>query len=319
MRIIGYRHQRTLAWPAGVEGVGLVTGARVSLRFRPAAADSGVSFRRTDRPGSPTVPARVESVTGTERRTTLGHPDHGVTLVEHVLAALAGLRIDNCEVEIDGPEAPGLDGSANEFVRALTDAGVVLQTARRPIWGVSEPVVVGAGEATIGLHPAPDAGLKVSYLLDYGFGAPIPPQGFTLEVRPENFVREVSSCRTFLLEHEAHALRSLGVGRHLTTTDVVVFGRTGPIENKLRFADEPARHKVLDLIGDLSLCGFDLAGHIVACRSGHALNVELARRVASLAAEAVCPAPLPRRLAGPRAACATRHQIEPRHTDCAAP
>jgi UDP-3-O-[3-hydroxymyristoyl] N-acetylglucosamine deacetylase len=145
-------------------------------------------------------------------------------------------------------------------------------------------VIVSQGGATIALHPADGPTLRVSYLLDYGLVGPIPRQAFTLDATPEAFTREVAGCRTFLLEEEAVALRAQGVGRHLTPQDVLVFGPRGPIDNRLRYADEPARHKVLDLVGDLALCGFDLAGHVVAYRSGHALNVELAKTLARHAA-----------------------------------
>jgi UDP-3-O-acyl-N-acetylglucosamine deacetylase len=245
-----------------------------------------VVFRRTDLPGRPVVPARVGQVTGTHRRTTLGPPPHGITLVEHVLATLAGLRVDNCVVELDGPEPPGLDGSAAGFARAIGAAGPAIQPARRAVWSVTEPLIVSAGGATLALHPADGPGLRASYTLDYGPFAPIPRQAFTLDVRPEEFLRGVAPCRTFLTEAEADTLRAEGVGRHLTTADVLVFGRRGPIDNRLRFADEPARHKVLDLVGDLALCGFDLAGHAVAYRSGHPLNVELARQLTARVAAA---------------------------------
>lgn len=284
MRVIGYRHQRTLARVVEVSGAGFVTGVRVLARLRPAPADTGLVFRRTDCPAAPLIPARVSAVTDTRRRTTLGPPARGVTLVEHLLAALAGLRIDNCEIDLDGPEPPGLDGSATGFVRAIAAAGGVLQVARRPVWGVTAPVVVAAGGATIALHPVPGPGLRVSYHLDYGPVGPIPRQTFTLDVTPQAFVQEVACCRTFVTEAEAEALRQQGVGRHLTAADLLVFGPRGPLANRLRFADEPARHKVLDLLGDLALCGFDLAGHVVAYRSGHALNVELARTLAAGAA-----------------------------------
>lgn len=284
VRVIGYRHQRTLAVPAEIEGVGFVTGARVRVRFLPAAPHSGLVFRRTDQPAAPPVPARADLVTGTARRTTLGPPEHGVTLVEHLLATLAGLRIDNCEIELNGPEPPGLDGSSAGYVAALSAAGATTQFARRSVWAVSESVVVSSGGATIALHPATDTALRASYLLDYGTIQPIHRQTFTVDVTPGEFVREVAGCRTFVTVSEAEALRKQGVGKHLTPADLIVFGERGPIGNRLRFADEPARHKVLDMIGDLALCGFDLAGHVVAYRSGHALNVELARTLVTLAA-----------------------------------
>jgi UDP-3-O-[3-hydroxymyristoyl] N-acetylglucosamine deacetylase len=285
VRVIGYRPQRTLAATAELEGVGFITGARVRVRFRPSPIDTGRVFRRTDQALAAAIPARADCVSGTDRRTTLGPPASGVTLVEHLLAALAGLRIDNCLIELDGPEPPGLDGSADGFVTALAAAGTVNQAALRPIYTPTAPVVVSRDGATIGLHPATDTDLRASYLLDYGVFARIPRQTYTLEVRPGEFAREVAPCRTFVTAAEADALRAQGIGKHLTPADLVVFGDRGPIHNRLRFADEPARHKVLDMIGDLALCGFDLAGHLVAYRSGHALNVELARQLAAAAAE----------------------------------
>jgi UDP-3-O-[3-hydroxymyristoyl] N-acetylglucosamine deacetylase len=164
--------------------------------------------------------------------------------------------------------------------------GIVNQTASRPIYTPTAPVVVSRGGATIGLHPTTDSELRASYLLDYGVFARIPRQTYTLDVRPGEFAREVAPCRTFVTAAEAEALRAQGIGKHLTPTDLVVFGERGPIHNRLRFADEPARHKVLDLIGDLALCGFDLAGHVVAYRSGHALNVELARQLRAAVGQA---------------------------------
>jgi UDP-3-O-acyl N-acetylglucosamine deacetylase len=296
VRVIGHRHQRTLAAPAEVTGAGFVAGKRVTARFLPAAAGTGLAFRRTDLPGAPLIPASAAAVTGTDRRTTLGPPAAAVTLVEHALAALAGLRIDNCVVELDGPEPPGLDGSAVGFVAALAAAGATLQTATRPIWAVTEPRFASANGATVALHPTDQPGLMLSYRLDYGPAGPIPPQAHTLELTPENFVREVASCRTFLTEPEAHALRGQGIGRHLTPADVLVFGRAGPVGNRLRFADEPARHKVLDLVGDLALCGFDLAGHVVAYRSGHALNARLAADLESSSRQVLKSSSRPPRL-----------------------
>ena len=289
MRRIGFRHQRTLARPAEVRGVGFITGARTRLRFHPAPPNTGLVFVRTDLPGRPATPARADRVTGTARRTTLGPPESGVTLVEHVLATLAGLRIDNCVIELDAPEPPGLDGSAFGFVEAVAAAGAVLQSHRRGVWAVAEPVVVSHGGATIGLYPPDEEtgpALRASYILDYGPQAVIPRQAYTVSVTPETFARDVSACRTFLLEREAHELRRHGVGTHLTASELLVFGPAGLIDNRLRFADEPARHKVLDLVGDLALFGADVVGRIVAYRSGHAMNVALAQQLAARMAAA---------------------------------
>lgn len=283
MRVIGYRPQRTLAASVELKGVGFITGARVHVRFRPAPPDTGILFRRVDRAIAAPIPACTDFVTDTQRRTTIGPPEAGVTLVEHLLAALAGLRIDNCEVELDGPEPPGFDGSSRDFVAALAAAGTETQLADRPILAPAAPILATAGSACIAIHPAAGDGLRASYLLDYGVFSPIAPQRFTLDVCPAEFAREAAPCRTFVTEEEAHQLRAQGIGRHLSAADLVVFGSAGPIDNRLRFADEPARHKLLDLIGDLALCGFDLAGHVVAYRSGHALNVELARKLTAAA------------------------------------
>jgi UDP-3-O-acyl N-acetylglucosamine deacetylase len=271
----GYRPQRTLARSAEVRGIGFLTGAVVTLRFLPAPPSAGVVFVRTDLRPRATVPAHITQVTGTKRRTTLGLPPAQVGLVEHVLAALAGLRIDNCLVELDAPEPPGLDGSARAFVEALQEAGTVLQPARRSIWSATEPIVLQLGNASLALYPRDEPGLRLTYFLDYGLGSPIARQVHTNLVTPGSFAEEIAACRTFILEEEAAELRRQGLGSRTTTSDLLVFGPRGPIDNRLRFANEPARHKVLDLIGDLSLLGVDLCGDVVAYRSGHPMNVEL--------------------------------------------
>jgi UDP-3-O-[3-hydroxymyristoyl] N-acetylglucosamine deacetylase len=271
------RPQRTLQRPGEIQGIGFLTGAVVRLRFLPAPPCSGVVFVRTDLPGRPRIPARIDQVTGTHRRTTLGHAPAQVGLVEHVLAALAGLRIDNCLVELNAPEPPGLDGSARGFVEVLCAAGAVLQPAKRTAWSVEEPVLVSQPGATLALHPADGDGLRISYFLDYGLGSPIDRQVHTQEVNVAGFINELSACRTFLLEEEAAELRRQGLGTRTTAADLLVFGRRGPIDNALRFGNEPARHKILDVVGDLSLLGEDVRGHLVAYRSGHPLNVALVR------------------------------------------
>jgi UDP-3-O-acyl N-acetylglucosamine deacetylase len=274
---INHRWQQTIAKPVEVQGTGYVTGKHVRLRFRPAPVSTGVVFVRTDLGPQACIPACVEQVTGTARRTTLGQPPVHVSLVEHVLASLSGLRIDNCYVELDAPEPPGLDGSAQGFVKALLQAGTAIQSERRAIWTVDRPVFYAAPEATITLHPLDTPELRVSYLLDYGLDSPIPWQMCTQTITPGSFASQVAPCRTFVTEKEALALRSQGIGSRSVVTDLLVFGMRGPIQNKLRFANEPARHKILDILGDLSLIGCDLRGHVVAYRSGHPHNVALVR------------------------------------------
>lgn len=293
VRRFSYRYQRTLARPAEVWGVGYLTGATVRLRFVPAPPSTGIVFVRTDLRPRQHVPAHIDNVTGTQRRTTLGRPPAQIGLVEHVLSALAGLRIDNCQIELNAPEPPGLDGSARGFVAALLDAGISRQGARRPIFGVEQSLVLSARGATLALHPpqpgmfarpagpniAPEHQLYLSYFLDYGLTSPIARQVHTQDLTPSLFAQELASCRTFILEEEAAELRRQGLGARTSTADLLVFGRRGPVDNRLRYANEPARHKVLDLVGDLALLGADLCGHVVAYRSGHPFNVELVRRL----------------------------------------
>jgi UDP-3-O-acyl-N-acetylglucosamine deacetylase len=187
------------------------------------------------------------------------------------------MRIDNCRVELDAPEPPGLDGSALRFVEAILDAGTVVQPAWRPILKPERTMTVSQGSATVTIHPHDEVGLRVSYFLDYGPFLPPGRQTHTEMITPARFAEHLAPCRTFVLESEAATLRQQGIGLRTTASDLLVFGPRGPIDNRLRFANEPARHKVLDIIGDLALLGADLCGHVVAYRSGHPLNVELAR------------------------------------------
>jgi UDP-3-O-acyl N-acetylglucosamine deacetylase len=287
VRRLTYRFQRTIVRPAEVWGVGYLTGAMVCLRFLPAPPSSGIVFVRTDLRPRLHLAAHIDNVTGTQRRTTLGLPPCQVSLVEHVLAALAGLRIDNCQIELNASEPPGLDGSARAFVTALLGAGICRQGARRPILGVEQSLVLAARGATLAIHPplpslfaaADHHELYLSYFLDYGLTSPIGRQVHTQAITPGTFAQELAACRTFILESEAAELRRQGLGMRTTAADLIVFGPRGPVDNKLRYANEPARHKVLDLIGDLSLLGADLCGHVVAYRSGHPLNVELVRHL----------------------------------------
>ena len=275
MNKLGYRNQRTIARPAEIRGVGYLTGKMVRARFRPAPIGTGVIFVRVDLGPQACISAHVDNVTGTHRRTTLGDGPLQVGLVEHVLAALGGMRIDNCYVELDAPEPPGLDGSSRGFVDALKRAGTVNQKEPRAIWGVRQTLLVRHHDATLALHPPSHLGLRVSYLLDYGQRASIHPQIYTADLTPELFIDDIAPCRTFLLEEEALQLKEQGLGSRTEYKDLLVFGPRGPIDNRLRFANEPARHKVLDMLGDLFLLGHDLCGHLVACRSGHPLNIEL--------------------------------------------
>jgi UDP-3-O-[3-hydroxymyristoyl] N-acetylglucosamine deacetylase/3-hydroxyacyl-[acyl-carrier-protein] dehydratase len=211
-------------------------------------------------------------------------------MVEHVMAALAGLQIDNCIVEIDGPETPGCDGSSLAFVEALTESGIVEQNRPREILVIEEPVTVREGNSILTAHPGDADKLVLTFNLDYGKHTSIGAQSFFVEVTPDNFRDELSNCRTFLLEAEAEAMRKAGIGPRTTTADILIFGKDGVIENTLRFSDEPVRHKVLDMVGDLSLIGKDIAGHVVAHRSGHSLNAALVRKLLDATEAPTAPA-----------------------------
>jgi UDP-3-O-[3-hydroxymyristoyl] N-acetylglucosamine deacetylase/3-hydroxyacyl-[acyl-carrier-protein] dehydratase len=292
------RRQRTIARPAEVRGVGFFHGADVTVRFHPAEPDAGIVFQRVDLPGRPRIPARLDSVVPSQRRTTIRRGDAGVEMIEHVMAALAGLQVDNAVVEIDADECPGCDGSSRLFVEALDRAGIVEQERMRPALVVEEPMSIREGDAVLAVHPpGPAGGLTLSYHLDYGRGAAIPAQSYCVGLSADSFRDEIAASRTFLLEAEASALRAAGIGARTTAADLLLFGRDGVIGNALRYPDECARHKVLDMVGDLALLGADLHGFVVAYRSGHQTNAALGRRLLAAGSpkRGGCPEPLPLR------------------------
>lgn len=271
------RSQATLRQEAVLEGIGIHTGERARLVCRPAAPDSGVVLCRKDLAGEPrwslTGPLASEAVTqGAGRRTLLSGVGGSVETIEHFMAALWGLGISNLEAELEGPELPILDGSAAEFVRAFAGAGVADQgrPARELI--VREPVFVSADRSAI--LALPHDGLRITYTLDYPYPG-LRAQTVSLDVTPGAFLEAVAPARTFCAQEEAERLREQGFGKGATTGNTLVMTADGPLENRLRFPDECARHKVLDLIGDLSLLGADVRAHLVAVRSGHALNHRL--------------------------------------------
>ena len=247
------------------------------VEFRPAEAGAGVVFVRDDLVPARRIPATIEHRIETPRRTTLSCDGAIVEMVEHVMAALWGLAIDNCEVHVDAPELPGCDGSSLAYVAALSAAGIVEQDELRRRLVVCEPARVGGDEAWVAAAPTQQGELRIKYRLDYGNRTPIGRQTLELTVTPETFVSQLAPARTFVLQQEAQWLRERGLGARATFRDLLVFDDEGPIDNHLRFKDECVRHKTLDLIGDLALAGCDVAGQITAHRSGHRLNAELVR------------------------------------------
>ncbi len=275
--------QRTPASPARVEGRGLFSGAAVTATVRPASADTGVVFRRTDLPGAPEIPARIDFVTPRPRRTALETEGASVEMVEHCLSALAGLHIDNAYIDVDGPEIPAGDGSASLFIDAIDNAGITeLDVLVQPLV-VTEPITVREGDATLAALPCEGANPEMVYVMDYGERSFLGRQSHTYTLNADEYRREIAPARTFSTHAEAKAAWERGLFRHLTAKDMLVIGEAGPIENELRFPDEPVRHKMLDLVGDLSLVGQPIHARIVAIRSGHALNHQLARELVEVA------------------------------------
>lgn len=253
----------------------------MKVRFRSAPVNTGIVFVRSDLPEPKRIPAIVENRIETPRRTTLIHDGARVEMVEHIMAALSGLNIDNCEVWVDGDEMPGLDGSALAFVTALESAGIVEQKAARPQLVIDDITRVGNEECWVEARPARTRVLSVRYRLDYGSESPIGRQTLDMKINPETFRKELAPARTFILKSEADWLRQQGLGSRVTFDDLLVFDDTGPCNNPLRFEDECVRHKTLDLVGDLALSGCDLIGQVIAYRSGHRLNAELVKALLS--------------------------------------
>jgi UDP-3-O-acyl N-acetylglucosamine deacetylase len=274
------RQQRTIGSAVTVTGFGYWTGRDVTVEFRPASIDSGVVFVRTDLPRPVRIPATVAHRVEVPRRTSLSCGGASVDMIEHIMAALAGLQIDNCEVHVDRSEMPGCDGSCLAFVDALKSAGVVEQLAVRPRLYVEDVTRVGDETAWVEARPSRIDGFSLKVRLDYGRG-PIGRQSVHFVITPESFCRELAPARTFLTLAEAEWLRKQGLGTRATHKDLLVFGDAGPIDNTLRYEDECVRHKALDLVGDLALSGCDLVGHFVAFCSGHRLNAELVKALLS--------------------------------------
>ncbi|MDP8216363.1 MAG: UDP-3-O-acyl-N-acetylglucosamine deacetylase [Candidatus Kaelpia imicola] len=272
-------HQHTISKDAAISGVGLHTDERVNLKIKPGEVDSGITFRRIDIESSPLIPAHISHVldlTLSLRRTSIGIDNIEIHTIEHLMASLAACKIDNVLVEIDGVEVPGLDGSALPFIEKIKNAGIVKQNATRKTYRLKEPILVEDGEASLMAFPSNN--LNISYLLNYDH-----PQLKTQYIRhvldEGTFKDEIAPSRTFCLEEEAEKLTEMGLGKGANYDNTLVVTDSGVIENQYRIEDEPARHKVLDLIGDLYLVGCKLEANIVGIKSGHPLNIRMVRRI----------------------------------------
>lgn len=251
----------------------------MTVRFEPAPEDTGVVFIREDLEGAPQIPAHVDHRIEVPRRTNLFYQGASVEMVEHVLASLAGLQVDNCYVFVSSAEMPGMDGSAIAYVEQILAAGIQTQSAPRSLLSISEVVRVGDDECWVEARPSGSKRMKFKYRLDFGNDGMIGRETLEGKISPDYFQNHLASARTFLLLQEAEWLRQQGLGTHVDFSELLVFGPEGPIDNELRFEDECVRHKVLDLVGDLALAGCDIHGTIIANRSGHRLNAELVKQL----------------------------------------
>lgn len=262
--------QRTIARPAACTGVGVHSGRPVHLTVHPAPINHGIKFLRSDLPGCPEIPAHFHNVVDTSLATVIGHDGCIVSTIEHLMAALAGLSIDNALVEIDTYEVPIMDGSAGPFSWMLREAGIREQSGPRCFFVVKESIALSDGDRSVAVHPAPSFGITCA--IDFNHPL-VRRQEYSLDLDEDAFHREIAPARTFGFLHEVEYLKRLGLARGGSLDNVVVLdGRRIVNHDGLRFADEFVRHKILDCIGDFSLLGMPVLGHLVAEKSGHAFN-----------------------------------------------
>ena len=268
--------QKTIASEATFSGIGLHTGNLTTIVFKPAPANSGITFYRTDMPGRPAIKADVDHVVDVSRGTTIGVNGARIHTVEHVLAAIAGLGIDNLDIDVDANETPVGDGSSVPFLTVLKKAGLVEQDAARNYIVIEEPIYYKKGDVTITLLPADELRLTFTIAFDH---PTVGLQYQSIAITPETFEREIAPCRTFCFLREVKMLQDQGLIRGGSLENAVVVGDEGILNDDLRFPDEFVRHKILDLLGDMYLLGRPVRGHVVAVRSGHPTHVEFSKAV----------------------------------------
>jgi UDP-3-O-[3-hydroxymyristoyl] N-acetylglucosamine deacetylase/3-hydroxyacyl-[acyl-carrier-protein] dehydratase len=259
----------------------LFSGQPCRLQFAPAPADSGLVFLCPSDNGPVSIPCNVSKVAQRPHRTSLSDGTACVETVEHVLAAVKGMDVDNLVIEVSAEETPSVDGSSLMFAQALQQAGLVEQEAEKRVYVIDQPVSVSEGEALLAALPGPTDCLDILFDLDYPSMPGIGRQVLSFRLGRDDFLGQLAPARTFALEHEARRLQEQGLCTHLTVKDILVMGSSGLIDNTLRFPDELVRHKVCDLIGDLALLGRPVYGRLVAYRSGHDLNHALVRKLAA--------------------------------------
>jgi UDP-3-O-[3-hydroxymyristoyl] N-acetylglucosamine deacetylase len=268
--------QKTIARPVQCTGIGLHSGRKVNLVIHPAPVNHGIKFVRADLPHKPVISAHFRNVIDTSLATTLGTDGVIISTIEHLLAAFTGLRIDNALIEMDAYEAPIMDGSAGPFTAMLHQAGIKMQSGKRYTFVVKEPIEMVENDKKVGLYPS--KGLKISCTIDFDHPL-VRRQSFTISLTDDLFEREISWARTFGFLHEVNYLKQNGFAKGGSLENAVVLDRDKILNPEgLRYEDEFVRHKVLDCMGDLSLLGMPFVGHIIAHKSGHALNHALLKR-----------------------------------------
>ena len=250
--------------------------------MRPADSDTGIVFIRTDISDRPKINVSIDAVLEMPQRTALHEGPHTVETVEHCLAAVSAMGIDNILIELNAPELPNIDGSCKPYADALVQAGVVEQDAAGEVLVINEPMSVTDGQASLYALPCEDDGLSIMYELEYPEPS-IGRQWFHFRQGYDDFVSQIAPARTFTTRDMAAKAREMGLFKHLSAADVLVFDDDGPVEgNTLRFEDECVRHKIADLLGDMALLGCPIRGRLLACRSGHGTNQALVRKLSRL-------------------------------------
>jgi UDP-3-O-[3-hydroxymyristoyl] N-acetylglucosamine deacetylase len=261
-----YRLQRTLKKAVTFSGIGLHTGREVEITFVPAEKNFGIKFCRVDLPHRPIIPADVKQVFDTTRSTTIGDKNVSIQTVEHVLAALKAYKIDNLSVEIRGIEPPIGNGSSSMFVEMLEEGGILEQSEQKPVFKIQEPICWAQEDVYITAFPYD--GYRISYTLNYSHSQILSSQFYSVEVTSETFKKEIASCRTFGLYKEISYLLNRGLIKGASLENaVVILDEVVLSKGGLFFPNEMVRHKILDMIGDLSLIGVEFEAHVVALRA----------------------------------------------------
>ena len=269
------KRQRTLRRPVSFTGIGLHTGYNSNMTLVPAPPGTGLCFRRTDLQGFE-IEARRAHVAKVSYATTLMKKGVMLSTVEHILAALYGLEIDNLYIDVDAMEAPILDGSCGRFVEDVLRAGIEDQNVPRRFLVIKEPIEIRQGDKFAGVYPSETP--RATYFIEFDHPA-IGRQQIDMDLTPETFCREIAPARTFGFETDIEYLKKLGLIRGGTLENAVVLDPKGILNPQLRFPDEFVRHKLLDLLGDIALVGFPIIGHFRAERAGHAIHTALAERI----------------------------------------